>query len=317
MEPNSPNNTHMNTDDRPYQPEWPRNLIAIIVATTAAPSPTPTKPEFAFELTLKAAHKNLCVVRKHGLVEKAIKAQQNSPVGYGSEFCPTLQLAPILHRHPNWPQFRQLLEQGSLCNENERKQDVDKALTFGNHKGATEYADTLHTLILDDVIHGFSLPLPLHRVASIPGILLAPMNIVSQDTIDHNGNTILKHRLTHDQSFAFSGSNTSINSRLRKDELNPCYFGWVVHWLVNCVAAAQQKYPGKRIFATKVDFKSAYRRLHMNYKIAIQSCTHFPAEGIPLMAIRLTFRGAACPFDWSTIFETICNLATAISHDDD
>ncbi len=42
-------------------------------------------------------------------------------------------------------------------------------------------------------------------------------------TEDINNNV---YRLTHDQSFIFKGSNTSVNSRLDKTELSPCIFGW-------------------------------------------------------------------------------------------
>jgi hypothetical protein len=35
------------------------------------------------------------------------------------------------------------------------------------------------------------------------------------------------------------------------------------------------------------------------------------------MALRLTFGGAPCPFEWGIISETICDLATAIIRDDD
>ena len=143
------------------------------------------------------------------------------------------------------------------------------------------------------------------------------MNIVKQDTIDEHGNTIPKFPLTHDQSFKFvHGSNTSLNSQLRREELHPCYFGWVIRRLINWVVAARRKHPGTRIIATKVDFKSAYRRLHMNHRIAQQSFTQLPEDGIALMALRLTFGGAACPFEWSIISETICDLATAIAHDE-
>jgi hypothetical protein len=38
---------------------------------------------------------------------------------------------------------------------------------------------------------------------------------------------------------------------------------------------------------------------------------------LALMALRLTFGGAACPSEWSIISETICDLATAIAHDED
>ena len=91
--------------------------------------------------------------------------------------------------------------------------------------------------------------------------------------------------------------------------------GRVIRRLVNWIVAARPKYPGRRIFATKVDFKSAYRCLHLNFHIALQSCTQPPDEDIALLALRLTFGGAACPYKWSIISEIICDLATAIAHD--
>ncbi len=301
---------------------WPKNLIGKIMATADLPSPQLQPSSFSFELTLEAAHKNFCVLRQHGSFDEALKQNKDSPLAYGSEFRPSAQLEPILRLHPNWPEFKRLIENGSDwpvadITEEQRKADVREALAFGNHKGAKANYNLLRTLIEDDVSHGYSLPLPLQKIHLLPGILLAPMNIVEQDTIDEHGNTIPKFRLTHDQSFKFeNGSNTSLNSRLFREELHPCYFGWVIRRLVNWIVAARRKHPNRRIFATKVDFKSAYRRLHLNQKIALQSCTQLPEDDIALMALRLTFGGAACPFEWSVISETICDLATAIAHDE-
>ena len=87
------------------------------------------------------------------------------------------------------------------------------------------------------------------------------MNIVNQDTINKHGNTIPKFCLTHDQSFKFEGgSNTSLKSRLQKDKLNPCYFGWVILRLINWILAARKKYPNQRLFAMKVSTSIAKLR---------------------------------------------------------
>jgi hypothetical protein len=300
---------------------WPKDLIQKVSAAANLPSPTLTPSPFAFELSLEAAHKNFCILRQYGSIGNAIEQNPNSPIAQGSEFRTSSQLEPILCLHPNWPEFKRLIEEGSDwpvsdISDEDRKADVRAALTFGNHKGATSNYQLLRTLVADDVTHGYSLPLPLDKIHLLPGILLAPMNIVEQDTIDKCGNTIPKYRLTHDQSFTFEqGSNTSLNSRLRQDKLHPCYFGWVTRRLINWIVAARRKYPNRRILATKVDFKSAYRRLHLHHRIAQQSCTQLPEDRIALMALRLTFGGAACPFEWSIISETICDLATAIAHD--
>ena len=49
----------------------------------------------------------------------------------------------------------------------------------------------------------------------VPGILLDPMNIMTQNTIDEHGRSIEKDRLTHNQSYKW-GSGTSVNSRARE-----------------------------------------------------------------------------------------------------
>jgi hypothetical protein len=67
-----------------------------------------------------------------------------------------------------------------------------------------------------------------------------------------------------------------------------------------------------RIYSTKIDFKAAFRRLHLHYSTAVQCCTQIPNLKIALMSLRLTFGGAPCPFKWGVISELICNLAMAI-----
>ena len=140
-------------------PNWPENLIALISTVSNRPSPPLMPSLFSFELSPEAAQRNYCVLRKFGSLEQAIEQQKDSPVGYGSEFRHPTELEPILHLHPNWPHFRRLLKEGSdspieNITEEERIADVHEALGFGNHKGATLNADTLRSLINDDVIHG-------------------------------------------------------------------------------------------------------------------------------------------------------------------
>jgi hypothetical protein len=74
----------------------------------------------------------------------------------------------------------------------------------------------------------------------------------------------------------------------------------------------RNKYPQTRIYSTKIDFKAAFRRLHLHYSTAVQCCTQIPDLEIVLMTLCLTFGGAPCPFKWGAISELICDLATAI-----
>jgi hypothetical protein len=97
----------------------------------------------------------------------------------------------------------------------------------------------------------------------------------------------------------------------------PCYFGRALRRLINWAVAAQKLYPNKRILATKLDVKAAYRRCHLNAMIAIQTCTQLPSEGLALLMLRLTFGGAPCPSEWGSIAKSICDLANAILLNDE
>jgi hypothetical protein len=211
-------------------------------------------------------------------ITKTLHAQRDSPRGYGSEFCKAKTLRPLLHIHPNWPRFEQLLNKGSdwpLDNieDRDREEDVKEALTFSNHKGALSKPNLLLSLVRNDVVYGFAVPFPLKKMTNIPGILFAPLNIQEQNAIDSTGRIVPSKRLIHNQSYKWATSGTSVNSRTRKADLLPCVYGGVVRRLVNWAVEARRKYPTTCIYATKIDFKSAYRCLHVSYRIAKQSCT--------------------------------------------
>jgi hypothetical protein len=112
----------------------------------------------------------------------------------------------ILKNGSKWP-----LEEIS---KEDRASDLKEALIFGNHKGASSKSDLLKKLISKDVKFGYSLPIPLKSVMQIKGLEMAPMNIMEQNTIDEFGRVIPKDRLTHDQSWKWGGSGTSVNSRV-------------------------------------------------------------------------------------------------------
>ncbi len=61
--------------------------------------------------------------------------------------------------------------------EPEREKKFQEVIIFGNHKGAVKQHDLPIKLVKDDVTRGFALPLPLNKIALIPGILLTPLNI--------------------------------------------------------------------------------------------------------------------------------------------
>ena len=66
--------------------------------------------------------------------------------------------------------------------EQRRATKRPNALAFRNHKGASLKLALLKKLIGNDMKYGYSLPISLSSVRSIPGICMAPMKIMVQNT---------------------------------------------------------------------------------------------------------------------------------------
>ena len=302
---------------------WPKNMMSIIKSIVESHSPCPEKPLFEFEMTSEAAEKNFLVLKRFNFdVKAALAAQAKSPMGYGSEFRKRDILSPLVQHHPLWPRLEKILKHGSQwptspISEEDRLADLFEALEFGNHKGASTQPDLLLKLVSGDVTHGYALPLPLDKITRIPGICMAPLNIQPQWTINERGEIVAKDRLTHDQSFVWTKSGTSVNSRIDTDLLQQCKFGKCLVRLINWTVAARRKYPNRRILAKKDDIKSAYRRMHLSWDTAIKTVTQIPQLLLALMMLRLSFGGAPGPFEFSVASELLCDLIIAIMHNKD
>jgi hypothetical protein len=176
--------------------------------------------------------------------------------------------------------------------------------------------DLLLHLMSKDVHFGYCPPLSLAKAKKIPDILIAPMNIQQQNTINEFGWIIPKDCQTHNQSFTWS-SGTSVNSRIKTEELLPCMFGACIKRIVNWTITACRLFPNIPILASKINFKSTFQRCHLNASTAIQTCTQLVKIGILLMMLRLSFGGKPCPFEWGIISKTIWDLANVILHNND
>jgi hypothetical protein len=136
----------------------------------STPCITPSPPEFNFELKEDGAARNLEVLRCYDFdLGKALKAQENSPLGNGKEFRPTKVLENVFDLHLLRQQMKDFLEEGSIwllakLGEEERQKDIEDALAVGNHKGALQKPELLKKLVGKDVKYGYSLPIPLSSV---------------------------------------------------------------------------------------------------------------------------------------------------------
>ena len=137
-------------------------------------------------------------VRKHDFdLGRALEAQQDSPLGPGKEFKLPDILESVFGLHSIWQRMKDFLNDGSKwpldeINKEERGNDLNEALTFGNHKGTLAKPELLLKLIGKDVKYGYSIPIPLNSMKLIPGIEMAPMNIMTQNMINEFGQVIPK-----------------------------------------------------------------------------------------------------------------------------
>lgn len=299
-------------------PTWfPQNLIEIIKRIIASPKIEMKKPSFIFEMNQEAAQHNWKILEESDLdLGKALENQRGTQLDPGSEFRPTEILEPLLENHPLWPRLNDQLKHGADfplddLGIKERKEDVEEALIFGNHKGADDNEELFHEMMLDDVTLGYSIPIPRDKVCMLPEAVISPMNIQDQHGINEKGEIIAKKRLTHNQSMKYK-SGTSVNSRTQKDKLQDVMYGSCLLRVIHQIVEYRFRFPDKRILLQKIDFKLAYRRQHLHPRTAIQTITQFVSLALGFIALRLTFGGAPNPNFWGNVSEVITDLANAL-----
>ena len=184
-------------------------------------------------------------------------------------------------------------------------------MTFGNHKGATSQPAMLKKILSDEVTRGWQIPIPKKDLLELPGCVMAPLNITRQDTINKFGEIVPKDRLTHNQSMKWTYSNSSINSRVQDEKFPPCVYGHSLTRVFHHIVALRIKYPTKRIFMAKYDWKSAYRRCQTDISFMLQQVTSYD-DDIALIGCRFSFGGKPWPAQWSVISESTTDLVNDI-----
>jgi hypothetical protein len=101
--PQGPNHQHENTSGATPSSVWPSDLITILQQIAELPCHQPSKPLFTFKFSLEAANKNFILLTRKfgGDLSKALLAQSDSPLGYGSEFKPIETLELTFRNHPS------------------------------------------------------------------------------------------------------------------------------------------------------------------------------------------------------------------------
>jgi hypothetical protein len=193
--------------------------------------------------------------------------------------------------------------------DDERLSSVRANLARGNHKSARNHKHSLISMLKGEAERGWQLPLPKEAALVIPGCEVAPLGMVAQTTIDEEGGEPpRKLWLTHDQSFSPKGSSSrSVNDRVDESTLTPARFGKAFSRFLYHILYSRKIKTDEPIYMTKGDFKSAYRRIHLQAPTAVKACTC--VDGILLVGLRMTFGGSPNPSLWSDVSEVVTDLA--------
>ena len=293
-------------------------LLISILAWTAPPTRC---PQFAFQWFSLAAQMNFEILHRYGMdLDVAFAAQPFLSLTVGSEFCPAAVLAPLCFRHPLWPRVHHWLTTSiryplEPLHESDQIADLTAMLEHGNHQLATFHHAQLVQMLTDEVERGWQLILPCATTLLVPGAVIALLGMVLQDSIDEHGEIVPKWCLTHDQSYNVTpNTQRSVNDRLLVQELTPCRFGRALLHHIHCIMGFHSCHPAAKILQMKADLKLAYWWLHYSMCTAQQYMVAI--NDFILVALHLTFGGAANPSQWSDISELTCDLTNKIMRDE-
>ncbi len=300
--------------------EPPGLFLKAIRTICSHASKTPSRPPIVFELGEQAAAHNAEVLRGFGYdLGAMIRAHSSSTLGFGSEFRSVTELQPLLGRHPHFGKLADLLTNGMdyvftrELSEPERKKEVEAMLKRGNHKSAQEEQEQVAKLIAKDVLHGFTIPIPIGTVRSIPGVMVQPLGLVQQWTVAPGGERVIKFRLTQDLSFTADKDSApmSINSRVDMSAYPEMIYGWCLPRIMHYIVSLRFHRPTSLIFISKYDYSDAYRRIAHSAAAATQTVS---VNGdTAFLSLRLTFGGSPNPPTWCMFSERVTDLANEIS----
>jgi hypothetical protein len=290
----------------------------------ATPSEVPTQPPIRFEISEQASEHNEAVLRAVDFdLGRLVLENSSSTLGFGSEFRKVDELRPLLGRHPHFDRLAKLLTEGMHyvfereLTPDERSGEVEAMIARGNHKSAQAELVKVGELLAKDVIHGFTIPLPISAVRMIPGAMVQPLGLVHQWTVDQDGERKAKFRLTQDLSFSTDNKArpTSINSRVDMAAYVEMVYGWCLPRIIHFIVALRLQNPSLLILISKYDDSDAYRRIAHSAAAAAQTIAINGTTAI--LSLRLTFGGSPNPPTWCMFSELVTDLANEIGQCDE
>ncbi len=96
-------------------------------------------------------------------------------------------------------------------------------------------------------------------------------------------------------------------------------FSHILLRIIHHFIALRAKYPKKRIWIGKEDFKSAFKRLHLNAITAARSAVRVKLNQkyFILLSLRQPFGGAPCPSEFAVVADIITGMINDLLEDED
>jgi hypothetical protein len=194
----------------------------------------------------------------------------------------------------------------------EREKEVLAMLQRGNHKSAQEEPAIVEQLLSKDVVHGFSMVIPIELVPLIPNAMVQPVGLAKQWTLDEKGNRKIECRITQDLSYSETSKEEplSINSRINMEQYPEMVCGWALPQITHFIVALRLAWPQRTIFFSKYDCSDACRRMAHSALAVAQTITTCLA--LAFVYFRMTFRGSPNPPTWCNFSEMVADLANGI-----
>jgi hypothetical protein len=277
--------------------EPPPNFLLRLKQVALTPVPAPKHPALVSATTPQALSHNARQLANAGHdLSQLLYRNRDTTLHFGSEFRPIDQLQMVRGCHPLFDQLRTIFTAGmdyrfkTELSETARLIELTQILERGNHKSSNAEPEIVNKLLLKDVTHGFSIPLPPETVPLIVGALVQPFGLAQQFTLTELGDRVVKYRLIQDLSFWLSQEKCSVNSRIDMTKYNKMIYGWCLSRLLHYIVTLRLAYPDQSILTSKYDYSDAYRRIVHAGPAAAQSIAVF--DNIAYVALRLTFRDA-------------------------